>query len=129
MTTKQPAPADEGDIPEWRDHATGVERRETVTHDSFGIDYFDRDAIAAVDDEGTEDNPIMILSAEQERIVGISYEDDAVVRWFNLKAGEKVYDPESMNYFALKVVSNDNVDKLVEVAEKIGEDAEKAAGN
>lgn len=33
-------------------------------------------------------------------------QDDAEVRWFNLKAGELVYDPDTCNFFALKKVSN-----------------------
>lgn len=128
VSTKDPVPESEGDVPTFREQATGVNRREEVVNDAFGIDYFDRDAILAIEDEGTEANPIMVMSAAHERVVGISYEDDAVVRWFVLKEGEKAYDPESQNYFALKVVSNDNVDNLVDAAETIGYDAEAAAG-
>lgn len=47
---------------------------------------------------------LQIYSVEDERIVGISLPDDSEVRWFTLKAGTLAYDPDTMNYFALKKV-------------------------
>ena len=61
---------------------------------------------------GTKENPIPIISMEKERIVGLSLEDDANVRWFHLKEGELAFDPMTHNYFALKVVSEEEFNKL-----------------
>ena len=67
--------------------------------------------------EGTRENPIPILSIENNRIVGVSLPDDATIRWFTLKAGELVYDPNTCNWFALKKVSKAEVDEWVNRAE------------
>lgn len=68
--------------------------------------------------EGTRENPIPILSIEENRIVGVSLPDDATIRWFTLKAGELAYDPNTCNWFALKKVSKEEVDEWVQRAEK-----------
>lgn len=115
-------------MPTFREQATGINRREEVVIDSLGIDFFDRDAIAAAGDEGTIDNPIMVLSAAHERVVGISYADDSIIRWFTLKEGQKAHDIESGNYFALKRVTAEGTDAMVDYAEELGYEAEKAAG-
>lgn len=69
-------------------------------------------------EEGTKENPIPILSTEQERIVGISLPDDSEIRWFTLRKGELIYDPDTANYFALKQVTQEEVDEWVNRAEK-----------
>ncbi len=68
-------------------------------------------------EEGTRENPIPILSTEAERVVGISLPDDAEIRWFTLRKGELVYDPDTCNFFALKQVTQDEVDEWVKRAE------------
>lgn len=70
---------------------------------AFGEELYDRDATAYFE-EGTRENPVPILSVEDERVVGISLPDDAEIRWFTLRAGELAYDPDTCNYFALKKV-------------------------
>ena len=70
---------------------------------AFGEELFDREA-NAYHEEGTKENPIPILSTEEERIVGISLPDDAEVRWMILRKNELLYDPDTCNYFALKQV-------------------------
>ena len=69
-------------------------------------------------EEGTKENPIPILSTESERIVGISLPDDAEIRWFTLRKNELIYDPDTANYFALKQVTQEEVDEWVNRAEK-----------
>eukprot|EP01138_Halocafeteria_seosinensis_P001537 gb/GECG01001575.1/.p1 GENE.gb/GECG01001575.1/~~gb/GECG01001575.1/.p1 ORF type:complete len:105 (+),score=17.69 gb/GECG01001575.1/:1-315(+) len=56
-----------------REGLTGIARKEEVVHQTMGedVDIFDRDA-TAFEEEGTKDNPIVILSNERSRIVGIS---------------------------------------------------------
>jgi hypothetical protein len=68
--------------------------------------------------EGTRENPIPILSVEDNRIVGISLPDDATIRWFTLRAGEMAYDGNTNNFFALKQVTQGEVDEWVAKAEK-----------
>ena len=70
---------------------------------AFGEELFDREA-SIYHEEGTKENPIPILSTEEERIVGISLPDDAEVRWMVLRKNELLYDPDTCNYFALKQV-------------------------
>jgi hypothetical protein len=70
-------------------------------------------------EEGTRENPIPILSTENERIVGISLPDDSEIRWFTLRKGELIYDPDTCNFFALKQVTQDEVDEWVKRAEKV----------
>ena len=69
----------------------------------YGEELFDREANSFFE-EGTKENPIPILSTEDERIVGISLPDDAEVRWMILRKNELVYDPDTCNFFALKQV-------------------------
>lgn len=56
-----------------REGLTGIARKEEVVHQTMGedVDIFDRDA-TAFEEEGTKENPIVILSNESSRIVGIS---------------------------------------------------------
>lgn len=64
-----------------REGLTGIARKEELVHQSVGeeVDIFDRDA-TAFEEEGTKDNPIVILSNEPSRIVGISLP----VRWITI---------------------------------------------
>lgn len=96
--------------------------------------------------EGTRENPIPILSEQDERIVGITLpvrkrnegaslshvayarlraphpplpaQDDSETRWFTMKAGELAYDPSTQNYFALKIVTKADVQVWLDKAEK-----------
>ncbi len=70
-------------------------------------------------EEGTRENPIPILSTEAERVVGISLPDDAEVRWCIVRENELLYDPDTANYFALRRVTQSEVDAWVAKAEQI----------
>ena len=83
---------------------------------AFKTEWFDRDAKIFVS-EGSISNPIPILSVEPERIVGISLPNDSEIRWFTLKEGTLAYDPDTCNFFALKVVSPEEVEAWVHIAE------------
>lgn len=50
-------------------------------------------------------------------------QDDSEIRWFNLKAGELAYDPDTCNFFALKRVSAARVDEWTARAEAAVEGA------
>lgn len=45
-------------------------------------------------------------------------QDDNEIRWFELKAGQLAYDPDTCNFFALKKVTQGEVDEWVAKAEK-----------
>lgn len=45
-------------------------------------------------------------------------QDDAEIRWFTLKKGQLAYDPDTCNFFALKQVTQSEVDEWVARAEK-----------
>ena len=92
-------------------------RDEAVFEKAYGKDLFNRDAPSYME-EGTRENPIPILSTHAERVVGISLPDEAETRWFTLRKGELCYDPDTMNFFALKQVSQDEVNAWVSAAEK-----------
>lgn len=96
---------------------TGKARKEAMVDRVYGQELFDRDALSFFE-EGTKENPIPILSMEDERIVGISLPDDAEIRWFTLRAGELAYDPDTANFFALKKVSQADVDAWAAKAEE-----------
>lgn len=70
-------------------------------------------------EEGTKENPIPIYSTEDSRIVGITLPDDSEVRWFHLYKNELVYDPDTCNYFALKQVSQEEVDASIKRADEL----------
>mmetsp|Transcript_22925 Transcript_22925/g.42557 ORF Transcript_22925/g.42557 Transcript_22925/m.42557 type:complete len:145 (-) Transcript_22925:293-727(-) len=112
----KPVPEDEGHIPTDAEQATGVDRSEEVFTTVFGDEFFDRDAISGLE-EGTKENPIMVYSAEPERYVGISLEEDSTIRWFCLKEGELAHDPITMNYFALRVISQEQINEALAEAE------------
>lgn len=61
-------------------HLPGIARKEEIAKLAHGEDFdlFDRDATAFFD-EGTKENPIVILSNEPTRIVGCSLEVSALV--------------------------------------------------
>lgn len=63
-------PAEQGYIPDV-DGLVGRARQEAVVRKAFGEELYDRDAPAFFE-EGTRENPIPILSVENERIVGVS---------------------------------------------------------
>lgn len=63
-------PADQGSVPDV-EALTGRARAEAMVKKAFDEDLFDRDALQ-FQEEGTRENPIPILSAQDERIVGIS---------------------------------------------------------
>ena len=81
----------------------GRARAEAMVKKVYGEELYDREANAYFE-EGTRENPIPILSTEDERIVGVSLPDDAEVRWMILRKNELLYDPDTCNYFALKQV-------------------------
>lgn len=62
---------DEGRLPTPRELLVGKAREEEIFEDTYGISLYDRRAMQFME-EGTLDNPICILSEEDERIVGIS---------------------------------------------------------
>jgi len=84
---------------------------------AYKTEWFDRDAKIYIS-EGSIANPIPILSVEPERIVGISLPNDSEIRWFTLKQGELCYDPDTANFFALKVVGEEEVEEWIVKAEK-----------
>lgn len=45
-----------------------------MVEDSFNVEFFDRDATAALPEEGSRENPIPVLATTPSRIVGISLE-------------------------------------------------------
>ncbi len=45
-------------------------------------------------------------------------QDDSYIRWFVLKENELAYDPLTQNYFALRYVSDADVDAAVHEGEK-----------
>lgn len=63
-------PAEQGYIPDL-DGLVGRARQEAVVRKAFGEELYDREAPAFFE-EGTRENPIPILSVENERIVGVS---------------------------------------------------------
>lgn len=58
-------------MPTSKDVEYGVSRAEEVYELAYGQKYYDRDALE-VFQEGTKENPVMILSNEHERYVGVS---------------------------------------------------------
>jgi hypothetical protein len=104
-----------GGIPDDREGLTGKALDEAMYVEKYGQEFYDRDALTFYE-EGTKENPICILSEEPERLVGVSLTDDANIRWFNLKEGEMVRDPITHNYFALRVISPEDVKKAVDSA-------------
>ncbi|CAE7888015.1 unnamed protein product [Symbiodinium sp. KB8] len=106
-----------GGIPDERKGLTGKALDEAVYSEKYGQEFYDRDALTFFD-EGTKENPICILSEEPDRLVGVSLTDDANIRWFNLTEGEVVRDPITHNYFALRVISPEDVKKSVDAAKE-----------
>ena len=104
LASKGPAggAGEQGSVPDI-EALTGRARAEAIVKKVYGQDLFDREAYSVLE-EGTRENPIPILSTEDERIVGISLPDDAEVRWMVLRKNELLYDPDTCNYFALKQV-------------------------
>eukprot|EP01138_Halocafeteria_seosinensis_P001535 gb/GECG01001573.1/.p1 GENE.gb/GECG01001573.1/~~gb/GECG01001573.1/.p1 ORF type:complete len:134 (+),score=28.80 gb/GECG01001573.1/:1-402(+) len=102
-----------------REGLTGIARKEEVVHQTMGedVDIFDRDA-TAFEEEGTKDNPIVILSNERSRIVGISLPDDAFCRYFVLEEGKIMHDPVTNNYLVLRKVDDAAVDQQIESVDK-----------
>lgn len=92
-------------------------RAEAAFERVYGTELFAREPTAAFE-EGTRENPIPILSTEAERVVGISLPDESEIRWFTLRKGELIYDPDTCNFFALKQVTTAEVDEWVKRAEK-----------
>ena len=99
------------------DGLTAKARAEAAFSKAYGQDLFNRDATSFFE-EGTRENPIPILSTLAERVVGISLPDESEIRWFTLRKGELIYDPDTCNFFALKQVTADEVDEWVKRAEK-----------
>lgn len=104
LASKGPAggAGEQGSVPDI-EGLTGRARAEAIVKKVYGQELFDREAYSVLE-EGTRENPIPILSTEDERIVGISLPDDAEVRWMVLRKNELLYDPDTCNYFALKQV-------------------------
>lgn len=116
--TGDPVPEDQGRIPTDFEQATGIARKEEVFTSVYGEEFFDRDAPSATE-EGTKENPVLVYSTEPERYVGVSLEEDASIRWFRLKDGELAYDSLTMNYFAMRLVTEDDIaEALAEAEEK-----------
>ena len=125
---------------------TGVARKEAVFKAAFNEEFFNRDAVR-YEEEGSRENPIAILSHEAERYVGLSLPDDNEVRWFILKKGAwdggggvdaprshtwapththhhpsnptgyLAFDPDTNNFLALRVVTEEETESWVHVAE------------
>jgi hypothetical protein len=85
------------------DGLTGRARTEAIFKRVYGKEYFNKEAPTFFE-EGTRENPIPILSNEEERLVGITLPDEAEIRWMILRRNELAYDPDTCNYFALKYV-------------------------
>lgn len=100
-------------------HCAGKARAEELAKEVAGDDFdlYDRDAVAYFE-EGTKENPIVILSTEESRVVGMSLEDDAFVRFFHLTEGTIWRDPVYNNHFVMKKVSDADVDAALQEAEK-----------
>lgn len=146
-------PAEQGHIPDI-EALTGKARAEAMYRKAFDAELFDRNPESAFE-EGTRENPIPILSAQSERVVGVSLpvserwgtgrgtrpravwkpvhsprhatlnnpalvhsQDDAEIRWFTLRKGELAYDPDTCNFFALKQVTQEQVDEWIKFAEE-----------
>ncbi len=56
-------------------------------------------------------------------MVGVSLPDDSEIRWFTLRVGELVYDPDTCNFFALKQVTEEEVEEWVKRAEAVAKSA------
>jgi hypothetical protein len=56
-------------------------------------------------------------------VVGVSLPDDSEIRWFTLRVGELVYDPDTCNFFALKQVTEEEVEEWVKRAEAVAKSA------
>ena len=97
---------------------TGRARTEAIFKRVYGKEYFNKEAPTFFE-EGTRENPIPILSNQEERLVGITLPDEAEIRWIILRRGELAYDPDTCNYFALKYVSEEEVAAWAKRAEEV----------
>ena len=47
------------------------------------------------------------------------FQEDAAIRWMKLSEGELAYDPVTMNYLALRVIPEADIDEAIAQAEEI----------
>lgn len=79
------AGAKEGSMPTDKDQATGRERAELDAAEK-GIEYFTRKPVQMMSyDEGTFANPILVPSAEHDRIIGMVPKGQDGPIWFEIK--------------------------------------------
>ena len=65
-----------------------------------------REPIWPEPEQGTRDNPILVPSAKEERVVGYEDPDVGQLVWFNMTKGKLHYVPDIDLYFRLFPVKN-----------------------
>mmetsp|Transcript_30190 Transcript_30190/g.92340 ORF Transcript_30190/g.92340 Transcript_30190/m.92340 type:complete len:121 (+) Transcript_30190:82-444(+) len=95
----------DGLIPKSLDQQYGPQLQELLDEQKGEITY-NRDPIIPPPDQGTKENPILVPSALEERVIG--YEDPEVGQlvWFTLVKGPLHYVPDIDLYFKLYDVSH-----------------------
>mmetsp|Transcript_27180 Transcript_27180/g.89053 ORF Transcript_27180/g.89053 Transcript_27180/m.89053 type:complete len:127 (+) Transcript_27180:44-424(+) len=91
-------------IPKDIDQQTGRRMAEIKYELETGGDLFSRDPIVPSPDQGTKENPILVPSGEDERIVGYEDPDVGQLVWFALGKGPIHYVPDIDLYFKLHPV-------------------------
>lgn len=76
-------------------------RRTELENDLKGEVTFNRDPIVPPADQGTKENPILVPSALDERVVGYECPEVHQLYWFNLAKGPVHYIPDLGLYFKL----------------------------
>ena len=91
----------DGKIPTDLDQQTGRRMAEIKYEMETGGDLFSRDPIVPSPDQGTKENPILVPSALDERVVGYECPEVHQLYWFNLAKGPVHYIPDLGLYFKL----------------------------
>lgn len=87
-------------IPSDADQATGREREELKAF-AEGVEYFNRKPVQMEKGQGTFDNPVMVPSELDDRIVGIVPKGQDQPIWFEITTQGTFYVPEVDLHFKL----------------------------
>merc|ERR1712157_334499 len=93
-----------GEIADDSEQAVGLERWEYEQRAMGNQDPFGMNAVELTDGMGTKENPIIIPSYEEERIVGYTSDQMDEVIWFTIKGDGTVARGPTGEFYKLKLL-------------------------
>jgi hypothetical protein len=80
----------------------GGRRKQELDAEKTGVEGFNTSPVIPTHDQGSKENPILVLSQMHSRTVGFEDPNTNQLKWFNLDQGKLHYVPDIGLYFKLQ---------------------------